>query len=55
MERMQEKDFDKIEQTTEFKQCDHKVVKLYELGTHTDYGCRFCKIKSLRLSDFDNN
>ncbi len=54
MEKMQEKVFDKIRQETTPDKCrKHEVVKLYYLGTHSDYGCKKCKMKSLILSDFD--
>lgn len=32
----------------------HEIVKLYYLGTHSDYGCIKCKRKSYNLADFDN-
>jgi hypothetical protein len=55
MEHMKEEDFDKIPQTTEFGKCKHEVVKLYINGTHSDYGCIKCKLKSLVLEDFEKN
>ena len=45
MNRMQESEFDVIEQTVEPELCKHSFVKLYYLGTHSDYGCVLCKIK----------
>ena len=52
MEHMQEEEFEVIKQTTEPEYCDHKVVKLYYKGTHSDYGCIKCKMQSLLLEDF---
>ena len=53
MKKMQEDEFDEIEPTTKSgEQCSHEVVKLYILGSHTDYGCVKCKMKSLILEDF---
>lgn len=46
MEKMQEDVFDKIKPTEHPKKCQHEFVKLYHLGTHTDYGCTKCKIKT---------
>jgi len=48
MEKMQEKEFDEIKATCKPENCNHqRIVKLYYLGTHSDYGCLDCKIKSL--------
>ena len=44
MEKMQEDVFDKIKPTEHSKKCQHEFVKLYHLGTHTDYGCTKCRI-----------
>lgn len=56
MLKMQEIEFDKIEpQTNKKEQCLHNVVKLYTFGTHFDYGCTKCKMKSLNLSDFQKD
>ena len=53
MMRMQEEEFDEIEPTTKNEEkCQHEIVKLYQLGTHTDYGCIKCKMKSPILEDF---
>ena len=54
MIRMQENEFDQIEPTIKpGEKCNHEIVKLYYLGTHSDYGCIMCKMKSLLLEDFD--
>jgi len=53
MIHMQEDEFDKIKKSDE-KCPPHEVVKLYYEGTHSDYGCVKCKMKSLILSDFEN-
>ncbi len=51
MKRMQEADFDKIEESK--GSCPpHDVVKLYYFGTHSDYGCTRCKMKSSNIEDF---
>ena len=53
---MQEKEFEQLEQTCDMKECTHpNVVKLYYLGTHSDYGCTSCKLKSLVLEHFNRN
>ena len=53
MQKMQEDEFDEIEPITkQGERCSHEVVKLYILGSHTDYGCVKCKMKSLNLKDF---
>lgn len=52
---MQEDEFDRIKITDDIPNCPpHEVVKLYCYGTHTDYGCIRCKMKSYRLEDFTN-
>lgn len=53
MKRMQEDEFDKLEKMD--KPClkgRHEVVKLYYLGTHSDYGCEKCGMKSYNIKDF---
>ncbi len=30
----------------------HDVVKLYYWGTHSDYGCEKCGMKSYNIEDF---
>ena len=48
MQKMQEESFDKIEATCKPEDCKHlRIVKLYYLGSHSDYGCLDCKMKSL--------
>ena len=55
MIKMQEDEFDRIKITDDIPNCPpHEVVKLYCYGTHTDYGCIRCKMKSYRLEDFTN-
>lgn len=50
---MQEEEFDAIVIEGKTPKCPpHEVVKLYYLGAHSDYGCVRCKMKSLRLEDF---
>lgn len=51
MKKMQEDEFDKVQPTTKIGEvCSHDIVKLYNImGTHSDYGCIKCKIKSLVL------
>ncbi len=47
MQKMQEEEFNKIEASCKPEDCKHlRIVKLYELGTHSDYGCLDCKMKS---------
>lgn len=46
MEKMKEEIFDKLKPTEHSEKCHHEYVKLYHLGTHTDYGCIKCKIKT---------
>ena len=51
---MQEDEFDKIQPTTKIGEiCLHDIVKLYIKGTHSDYGCIRCKMKSLVLENFN--
>ena len=53
MENMQENEFAKIKATCEKQDCSHqRIVKLYDLGAHSDYGCLDCKMMSLILDDF---
>ncbi len=53
MQKMQEEEFDKIEPKHNYgEKCEHDIVKLYYCGTHSDYGCIKCKMKSLNLEDF---
>ena len=52
MQHMQEDVFDKLEKSRD-KCPPHEVVKLYSEGTHTDYGCIKCKLKSLIIKDFE--
>ena len=48
MEKMQESEFDKIIKKTTPDECrEHSFVKLYVLGTHSDYGCIHCGFKTL--------
>ena len=54
MRKMQERDFDLIEKSCEVEVCSHpEIVKLYDNGTHTDYGCTQCKLKSLENDAFE--
>ena len=54
MYRMSEEEFDAIKITDDTPKCPpHEIVKLYYLGTHSDYGCIKCKFKSLIKSDFE--
>lgn len=58
MRHMQEEEFDKLnfsglDKNNAIKKCKHSVVKLYYLGTHTDYGCEKCGFKSLLIEDFE--
>lgn len=55
MYKIQESEFDAIEQTVEPKLCKHSFVKLYDLGTHSDYGCVLCKIKTLTPEKYVTN
>lgn len=52
MKNMQEDEFDKIERTNLAKLCKHEVVRLYQFGSHSDYGCINCGMKSLIIEDF---
>lgn len=54
MKHMQEDEFNKLPEPTHVcKPGEHEVVKLYDLGTHSDYGCIKCKIRSLDLTFFE--
>lgn len=59
MKHMQEEAFDKLnfsdlDKSGKNKECKHSIVKLYYLGTHTDYGCEKCGFKSLLIEDFES-
>ena len=48
MIHMQEDEFDQITKTLKPEDCkEHHFVKLYYLGTHSDYGCTLCGLKTL--------
>ena len=48
MRHMQEKEFDEITKPLKREECtEYNFVKLYELSTHTDYGCTLCGLKTL--------
>lgn len=54
MEKMQEEVFDKIKATCRPEECKHqRIVKLYYLGTHSDYGCLDCKMMSFNIESFE--
>lgn len=53
MEHMQEKEFDKLVFSEEYKHCKHEnIVRLYYLRTHSDYGCLSCGVKHSEKSHF---
>ena len=52
MQHMQEEEFDTIKRTTDYKNCQHDVVSLYELGSNVEYGCTRCKVRSTVLEHF---
>ena len=43
MEKLQETEFAQLNATCEARRCNHNIVKLYDKGTHSDYGCVNCK------------
>ena len=48
MIHMQEDEFDRMTKTLKPEECkEHHFVKLYYLGTHSDYGCTLCGLKTL--------
>lgn len=53
MKHMQEDDFDRIQRTNWEQPCKHEIVKLYQCGCHTDYGCIKCGMKSLVIENFE--
>ena len=55
MRKMQESYFDEIRQTVSTKDCRHVFVKLYDLGVHSDYGCIYCKLKTLTPELFETD
>ena len=56
MEKMQENEFEQLAPQCNASECDHsEIVKLYYLSTHSDYGCKKCKMQSLNLDDFRKN
>lgn len=53
MEKMQEDEFDNIAPQCDPSKCNHdEIVKLYYLSTHTDYGCKKCKMHSTNIEAF---
>ena len=53
MRNLEEKEFDQIDPTKDPSECNpHEVVRLCQLGTHLDYGCIKCKMKSSNKDDF---
>lgn len=54
MEHMSEEDFAKLPQTANPNTCKHQIVKLYDAGSNTDYGCKYCKMMSTNKDDFTN-
>ena len=55
MMKMQESEFDLLNFTENPRTCEHTLVKLYEMGMETDYGCIKCGKKSYYKEDFDKN
>ena len=54
MEKMQEKEFDEMIKSANPAACKkHCFIKLYELGTHSDYGCKYCGLKTLTPEKFE--
>lgn len=53
MEKLQETEFTQLNATCEARRCNHNIVKLYDKGTHSDYGCVNCKMQSMNLEDFE--
>ena len=54
MTHMQEEDFAKLRKTVKPEECKkHEFVKLYYLGTHSDYGCILCGFKTLTPEEFN--
>ena len=53
MEKLQETEFAQLNATCEARRCNHNIVKLYDKGTHSDYGCVNCKMQSMNLEDFE--
>ena len=48
MIHMQEDEFDQMKKTLKPEECkEHNFVKLYYLGSHSDYGCTLCGLKTL--------
>lgn len=52
MEKYKEDEFDKIDFPNKEGKCDHVVVRLYELGMHSDYGCILCGCRGYHLRDY---
>ena len=46
MRKMEQEEFNKLTFDISPKECSHiEVVRLYSLGTHTDYGCLKCGLQ----------
>lgn len=53
---MQEDDFDAMKPQTEIKDCKvHEFVKLYQMGSHVDYGCVHCGFKTTTPDQYNGN
>ena len=49
MIHMQEDEFDQMKKTLKPEECkEHNFVKLFYLGSHSDYGCTLCGFKTLK-------
>ena len=48
MQKMQEDYFDSLKKDCHPNECkEHEFIKLYYKGTHSDYGCIHCGMKTL--------
>lgn len=56
MKKMTEEQFEAIPKTKKPKECKlHDVVRVYYLGSHSDYGCTRCGKMSTAIEDFDED
>jgi len=53
MERMQEDEFSKMTFTDNPATCRHHFVKLYDLSSHSDYGCVKCGFCTLTPEKYE--
>ena len=53
MRKIGQEDFDKMTFSVDVKECNHaEVVRLYTMGSNTDYGCLCCGLQHTNIDVF---